>query len=137
MPRVKGGSPGWPRYRSGPQSSGKSAGVYSRRTGTPEMVENRARPCSSTLTPLGAPNGFSGAFSSVGRSARSAHLFSDSEGSRPRDTSALGLGTGTLTLFLSVISTADDRRGRKRWARETSDRLVGGGLSKFGCSEDR
>ena len=40
-------------------------------------------PCSSRLMPVGAPIGFSGAFSSVGASVFSAHCFSDSEGWRP------------------------------------------------------
>src|SRR5215471_6451007 len=88
------------------------------------MVENRARPCSSQLTPLGAPIGFSGDFSSVGSSVRSAHFFSASAGCRSRETSVIGL-SGSGAVFLSAIFTVDDRRGGKRWAREGSDRLVG------------
>src|SRR5271169_6020607 len=47
------------------------------------MVVKRAWPCSSTLMPLAAPMGFSGAFSRVGASVFSAHCFSDSDGWRP------------------------------------------------------
>src|SRR5215471_19923330 len=92
--------------------------------GTPEMVENRARLCSSRLTPVGAPIGFSGDFSSVGSSVRSAHFVSASAGFRSLETSVIGL-SGSGAVFLSAIFTVDDRRGRKRWAREESDRLVG------------
>ena len=55
------------------------------------MVVKRARPCSSTLTPVGAPIGFSGAFFRVGSSVFSAHFFSASEGRRFWVMSAIGL----------------------------------------------
>src|SRR5579864_4039013 len=58
--------------------------------GTPEIVVKRGLPCSSTLTPVGAPSGRSGDFSSVGASVFSAHSFSASEGWRFSKTSASG-----------------------------------------------
>ena len=59
--------------------------------GTPEMVVKRAWPCSSTLTPVGAPMGRSGDFSSVGANVFSAHFFSAAEGWRFSKTSTMGL----------------------------------------------
>src|SRR5271169_4884404 len=47
------------------------------------MVVKRALPCSSRLTPVGAPIGFSGDFSSDGARVFSAHCCSDAEGWRP------------------------------------------------------
>src|SRR5258708_16102449 len=61
--------------------------------GTPEMVVKRARPCSSRLMPVGAPIGFSGAFSRVGAKVFSAHAISATERWRPSKTSAIGLST--------------------------------------------
>src|SRR5713101_7822353 len=55
------------------------------------MVVKRAWPCSSRLMPVGAPIGFSGAFSRVGAKVFSAHAFSATEGWRPSKTSAIGL----------------------------------------------
>ena len=57
---------------------------------------NRALPCSSTFTPVAAPIGFSGDFSSAGRSVFSAHCFSAGEGVRFSKTSAMGDGAGGL-----------------------------------------
>src|SRR5258706_8002451 len=117
MPRVKGGAPGYPRYFSTVQSWGRSAGVYRRRMGTPEIVVKRACPCSSRFTPVGAPIGRSGFFSSVGASVFSAHCFSSGEGWRFSKTSATGLSaTCGLVGFFSGIRTpvfcCDDREGR-------------------------
>src|SRR5271170_6191765 len=82
--------------------------------GTSEIVEKRACPFSSRLVPVGAPIGRSGAFSRVGASVFSAHCFSDSEGWRPSNTSAIGLSaTCGLEGFLSGMNTPssfDDRR---------------------------
>src|SRR5579863_9927021 len=132
MPRVNGGAPGYPRYFSSLQSSGRSAWVYKRRTGTPEIVVKRARPCSSRLTPVGAPIGFSGDFSSVGASVSSAHFFSCAEGWRFSKTSATGLSaTCGLDGFFSGIMTpvfcCDDREARTRGqaALLRSERPVG------------
>src|SRR4029077_10958337 len=58
--------------------------------GTPEIVVKRACPCSSRFTPLGAPIGRSGDFSTVGASVFSAHFFSAPEGLRFSKTSASG-----------------------------------------------
>src|SRR5438270_4771380 len=91
MPRVKGGSPGYPRYLSSCQSAGRSACVYNRLMGRPEIVVNRAWPCSSRLVPVGAPIGRSGLFSSVGARAFSAQFFSAAEGWRFSKTFAIGL----------------------------------------------
>src|SRR5208283_4883514 len=55
------------------------------------MVLKRAWPCSSTLVPVGAPIGFSGALSSAGASVFSAHSFSDAVGLRSSKTSEIGL----------------------------------------------
>src|SRR5688572_3101199 len=60
------------------------------------MVVKRALPFSSRLTPLGAPTGFSGDFSSAGASVFSAQSFSDAEGWRPSKTSCTG---DSATLF--------------------------------------
>src|SRR5580704_7159501 len=114
MPRVNGGAPGYPRYFSSLQSSGRSAFVYSRRTGTPEIVVKRACPCSSRFTPVGAPIGCSGDFSIVGASVCSAQLFSVAEGWRFSKTSAMGLSaTCGLDGFFSGMMTptycCDDR----------------------------
>src|SRR5438309_3993137 len=79
------------------------------------MVVKRACPCSSRLTPLGAPIGFSGAFSRVGASVFSAQAFSDSEGRRPSKTSEIGVSTtgGLEGDFLLAIGspclTFDDK----------------------------
>src|ERR1700730_5252884 len=58
--------------------------------GKPEIVVKRAWPCSSRFTPVGAPIGRSGFFSSVGASVFSAQFFSTSEGWRFSKTSAIG-----------------------------------------------
>src|ERR1700726_2112210 len=117
MPRVKGAAPGYPRYFSSLQSSGRSACVYKRRTGTPEIVVKRACPCSSRFTPVGAPIGRSGDFSRVGASVFSAHPFSASEGCRFSKTSAMGLSaTCGLDGFFSGIGNlvllCDDKERR-------------------------
>src|SRR5580700_6841548 len=84
--------------------------------GTPEIVEKRACPFSSTLVPVGAPIGRSGAFSRVGASVFSAHCFSAWEGWRPSNTSAIGFSaTCGRAGFLSAMNTPssfDDRRAR-------------------------
>src|SRR5277367_7006779 len=59
--------------------------------GKPEIVVKRAWPCSSRFTPLGAPIGRSGDFSSVGASVFSAHCCSSSAGWRFSNTSTRGL----------------------------------------------
>jgi hypothetical protein len=59
--------------------------------GTPEIVVKRARPLSSMFEPVAAPMGFSGDFSSDGKSVFSAHRFSESEGCRSSVTSEIGL----------------------------------------------
>src|SRR5258708_38570761 len=107
MPRVKGAAPGYPRYFSSFQSSGRSAWVYKRRTGTPEIVVKRACPCSSRFMPVAAPIGFSGAFSIVGASVSSAHFFSAEEGWRFTKRSAMGVSAivGGLGDFLSGMNT--------------------------------
>src|SRR5580704_12544302 len=76
MPRVYGGSPG--SGRSG--FSGRPAPVYSRRISVSEMVVKRARPFSSRLTPVAAPIGRSGDFSSAGRRVSDSQRRSSSEG---------------------------------------------------------
>src|SRR5258708_15282805 len=74
--------------------------------GTPEIVVKRARPCSSTLVPVGAPIGRSGDFSRVGKSVFSAQFFSASEGWRLSNTSAMGLSaTCGLDGFFSGMRT--------------------------------
>src|ERR1035438_2410112 len=71
--------------------------------GTPEIVVKRACPCSSRFTPVGAPIGRSGDFSSVGASVFSAHFFSPSAGWRSSNTSAIGLSaTCGFTGFFSM-----------------------------------
>src|SRR5437764_13441704 len=72
--------------------------------GTPEIVVNCARLCSSRFTPVGAPIGFSGAFSREGRSVFSAQRFSESDGWRLSVTSEIGLSE-TVGRFFSAIST--------------------------------
>src|SRR5947209_2384162 len=68
------------------------------------MEVKTALPCSSTFTPLGAPMGFSGDFSSAGASVSSAHFFSEAEGCRPSNISAAGLSaTPRAELFLSLL----------------------------------
>src|SRR5580698_1838146 len=75
MPRVFGGSPGALRLVS--QPSGRSASVYSRSTGTPEMVVKRAWPDSPRLMPEALPMGLSGAFFRAGsRACSSQRCFS-------------------------------------------------------------
>src|SRR5208283_1199864 len=70
-----------------------------------EMVLKRAWPWSSTLVPVGAPIGLSGAFSSVGASVFSAHSFSDAAGWRPSKTSLIGLSATVLDrLALGLFS---------------------------------
>src|ERR1700677_3506822 len=54
------------------------------------MVLKRALPCASRLVPVGAPIGFSGAFSSVGANVCSAHACSEAAGWRASKTSAIG-----------------------------------------------
>src|SRR5258708_1531584 len=132
MPRVKGDAPGYPRYLSTVQSWGRSAGVYRRRTGTPEIVVKRACPCSSRFTPVDAPIGRSGDFSSVGASVFSGHSFSTSEGRRSSKMSLMGLSaTCGLDRFFSGMMTpvfcSDDREPATRWARSYSvlERPVG------------
>src|SRR4051795_10088427 len=97
------------------------------------MVLKRACPCSSRLVPVGAPIGFSGAFSSVGPRIFSAQTLSDSEGLRPSKTSAMGLSVtaGLVTLafgFLSGIRSPhsfDDRGAPKqRQGNVPTERLV-------------
>src|SRR5882757_1977959 len=122
MPRVKGGAPGYPRYFSSPQSSGRSARVYKRRTGTPEIVVKRACPCSPTFTPLGAPIGCSGDFSSVGASVFSAHFFSAAEGRRSSKMSLMGFSAtcgldGFFSGMMTPVFYCDDREPATRWAR--------------------
>src|ERR1700685_917223 len=116
MPRVKGGAPGYPRYLSSLQSAGRSPCVYRRRTGTPEMVVKRSWPCASRFTPVGAPMGRSGDFSSVGASVFSAHCFSDSEGWRFSKTSAIGLSAlcafGGFFGMQTPVLCFDDREAR-------------------------
>src|SRR5205085_570572 len=69
--------------------------------GTALMVVNWALPCSSKLTPVGSPIGFSGAFSRVLARVPSAQRFSGSERCRPSNTSAMGLSATPLCcLFL-------------------------------------
>src|ERR1700728_1570974 len=84
--------------------------------GTPEIVVKRARPCSSTLMPVGAPMGCSGAFSMVGASVFSAQFFSAAEGWRFSKTSATGLSaTCGLDGFFCIrtpVLCCDDREGR-------------------------
>src|SRR5580698_675040 len=85
--------------------------------GTPEIVVKRACPCSSRFTPVGAPIGRSGDFSSVGARVFSAQSFSAAEGWRFLKTSTMGLSaTCGLDGFLSGMSTpefsCDDREGR-------------------------
>src|SRR5713226_2803911 len=79
--------------------------------GTPEIVVKRARPCSSTFTPVGAPIGFSGAFSNVGSRVFSAQRFSESLGWRFSTTFEIGV-SGTAECFLSAIALDpfDNRR---------------------------
>src|ERR1700688_4825615 len=119
MPRVNGDAPGYPRYFSSLQSSGRSAWVYKRRTGTAEIVVKRARPCSSRLTPAAAPIGFSGDFSSVGASVSSAHFFSCAEGRRLSKTSVTGLSAscgldGFFSGMMTPVFYCDDRERRTR-----------------------
>src|SRR3954453_21033760 len=57
--------------------------------GTAGMVLKRPLPCSSRVVPGGAPLGFSGVFSRIGASVRSAHCCSEVEGWRPSTTSLI------------------------------------------------
>src|SRR5260370_23700515 len=98
--------------------------------GTPETVVKRARPCSSTFTPLGAPIGFSGDFSRAGSSVFSAHCFSDSEGWRFSTTSEMGV-SGTNEFLLSamvLLSTFDHRR---RVAKGQAKRATARSVKRF------
>src|SRR5579862_9312468 len=67
--------------------------------GTFEIVLKRAWLCSSRFVPVGAPIGFSGAFSSVGASVFSAQAFSDGDGLRSSKTSETGLSAKALLTF--------------------------------------
>src|SRR6476469_4344803 len=97
------------------------------------MVVKRAWPCSSRLTPVGAPIGFSGAFSRVGRRVFSAHSFSPGEGRRPSNTSAIGLSAACgLEGFFSGMGTppaSDDRRGQYGGQGTTENRVGTAALS--------
>src|SRR6266581_2643080 len=99
--------------------------------GTPEIVVKRACPCSSRFTPVGAPIGRSGDFSSVGASVFSAHFFSASEGCRPSNTSAIGLsatcGFGGFFSIRTPVSCLDDRevRAEEQGGNTRSERPVG------------
>src|SRR6185437_13318337 len=104
MPRVNGGSPGFPKCLSEFQYAGRSAGVYKRCTGAPEVVVNRARPSFSRFIPLYLPIGFSGDFFKVGSSVVSAQSFSRAEGRLSRNTSAIGLSV-TGGFDFSAIGT--------------------------------
>src|SRR6266852_3813794 len=82
--------------------------------GTPEIVVKRAFPCSSRFTPVGAPIGRSGDFSSVGASVFSAQFFSPSEGWRFSKTSAIGVSAtcgfdGFFSGMLAPVFYCDDR----------------------------
>src|SRR5690348_14254460 len=79
MPRVYGGWPGSPRSRSGTHPT-RSPGVYSRSTGSPEIVVNLALPSSSRFTPDILPTGRSGDFASAGRNISLVHRSSAAEG---------------------------------------------------------
>src|ERR1700688_1440775 len=117
MPRVNGGAPGYPRYFSSLQSSGRSASVYRRRTGTPEIVVNRACPCSPRFTPVGAPIGCSGDFSIVRESVFYTHVFSASQRclfSKPsaaRRSAKWGLD-GFFNGMMTPVLCCDDREAR-------------------------
>src|SRR5207248_5315711 len=78
----------------------------------PLMVVKRALPASSRFTPEAAPMGRSGAFSRAGARVFSAHCFSEGDGSRPSNTSAMGdSATALLRLGVSAIRrTYHDRR---------------------------
>src|SRR3954470_20678576 len=84
------------------------------------MVVNWAWPLSSTFTPVGAPMGRSGFFSSVLASVVSAHFFSDSDGWRSSKTSWIGdSATGGLFLFsaIGIAANPHDKGCRKDPAR--------------------
>src|SRR3982074_3221203 len=70
------------------------------------MVVKRAWPCSSRLTPVGEPIGFSGVFPVVGPRVFSAHPFSAAEGRRPSKTSAIGFSTtcGFEDFFCAMLT---------------------------------
>src|ERR1700732_1734197 len=97
------------------------------------MVVKRARPCSSRLTPVGAPIGFSGVFSSVGARVFSAQAFSAREGRRPSKTSAMGFSTtcglkGFFPGMLCNLNPFDDMKTVAHGQHHgecLSDRLVG------------
>src|SRR5579872_5364283 len=73
--------------------------------GAPEIVVKRAWACSSRFTPVGAPIGRSGDFSSVGASVFSAHVFSAAFGWRLSKTSAIGLSaTCGFSGFFSMLA---------------------------------
>ena len=75
--------------------------------GRSEIVLKRGWPCSSRLTPVGAPMGFSGDFSSEGASVFSAQFFSDCDGWRFSNTSEIGLSAKDgLDRSFSVCSQA-------------------------------
>src|SRR5579883_1046054 len=71
MPRVYGGWPGAVKLVS--RFSGRSASVYRRSTGTPEIVVKRAWPEESRLMPVATPMGRSGDFLRAGSSVCFSH----------------------------------------------------------------
>src|ERR1700685_2431977 len=95
--------------------------------GTPEIVVNRAWPCSSTLTPVGAPIGRSADLSIAGESVFSAHSFSAAEGCRFSKTSTIGLSaTCSLDgLFSGIVIPVffSDHRGGNASGQGASMRL--------------
>src|SRR4030081_129 len=107
--------------------------------GTPEIVVKRARPCSSTLVPVGAPIARSGAFSRVGNSVFSAQFASASEGWRFSNTSAIGLSAtcgfeGFFPGMDTLVYCCDDREAGGEGARrcDVIGRPVGTGVSLCG-----
>src|SRR5260370_29968768 len=94
------------------------------------MVVKRAWPVSSRFTPVAAPMGFSGAFSSVWARVVSAQRCSDAEGWRPSKTSLTGLSAMLLwSLFLFLVGSAikgvpwfNHRRCGKRGASSRGNR---------------
>src|SRR3981081_1978181 len=100
--------------------------------GTPEIVVKRARPCSSTLVPVGAPIARSGVFSRVGNSVFSAQFFSPSEGRRFSNTSAMGLSAtcgleGFSPGMDTLVYCCDDREagGCEQGGEMQQERPVG------------
>src|SRR5580698_38866 len=106
MPRVYGGSPG--AVRSASQSSGRSASVYRRSTGTPEMVVKRGCPFLSRLIPETAPMGFSGFFSRAGAS-----VFSFQRSFSADAVSESGLISGASAMVFTSVCETLQHRGRR------------------------